>query len=229
MSPRKTNRSQFTHDQHHDPHQNKQNEFNPNEDLLKIDEEGGYNCDTLIPSQVMKGITPTMRANKINKSWGEPMQQKAKNTCRIYFQNVCGISPIDDWSNYSDNLLEMEKKEVDIFGFAETNIAWTPQRINQATQHTRGRFGQCKIQTSPSDEPSVGSKQAEGTLMGVTGALVGRIKETGQDTHGLGRWSYVCLRGTDGKDTYIITAYRVSQDSNSSGDTTAHKQQVRLL
>eukprot|EP00978_Attheya_sp_CCMP212_P006823 scaffold15916_cov59-Attheya_sp.AAC.1 len=65
--------------------------------------------------------------------------------------------------------------------------------------------------------------------MGVTGDFVGRVTETGQDPHGLGRWSYVRLGGTNGKQTYIITAYRVSQDSNSSGDTTAHKQQVRLL
>jgi hypothetical protein len=28
---------------------------------------------------------------------------------------------------------------------------------------------------------------------------------------------------------YIVTAYRVSQESASKGDTTAHKQQVRLL
>eukprot|EP00978_Attheya_sp_CCMP212_P043742 scaffold290783_cov31-Attheya_sp.AAC.1 len=108
----------------------------------------------------------------------------------------------------------MSKKEVDIFGFAKTNIVWTPERKSQAYQHGRGRFKQLKLETSSSNKPR---------------DFVGRVTETGQDPHRLGRWSYVRLGVTDGKQTYIITAYPVSQDSNSSGDTTAHKQQVRLL
>eukprot|EP00978_Attheya_sp_CCMP212_P003376 scaffold6986_cov35-Attheya_sp.AAC.1 len=123
----------------------------------------------------------------------------------------------------------MENKEVDIYGFAETNVAWNPERVNQVRQHGRGRFTQFKLVTSSSDDPSIGYKQPGGTCMGVTGAYVGRVSESGEDPHGLGRWSYVSLAGQNDRKLYVVSAYRVSQDHNSTGDATAHKQQMRLL
>eukprot|EP00978_Attheya_sp_CCMP212_P003230 scaffold6619_cov36-Attheya_sp.AAC.2 len=65
--------------------------------------------------------------------------------------------------------------------------------------------------------------------MGVTGAYVGRVSESGEDPHGLGRWSYISLAGQNDRKLYVVSAYRVSQDHNSTGDATAHKQQMRLL
>jgi hypothetical protein len=48
----------------------------------------------------------------------------------------------------------------------------------------------------------------------------------GEDPMGLGRWSYIILRGKGSKKIAIITAYNVSP---SRGDTTANQQQTRLL
>ena len=65
--------------------------------------------------------------------------------------------------------------------------------------------------------------------MATTGKFVGRVANTETDTYGLGRWCYTCISGRYGKKIYIVTSYRVSQESTSKGETTAHKQQVRLL
>jgi hypothetical protein len=43
---------------------------------------------------------------------------------------------------------------------------------------------------------------------------------------GLGRWSYVTLRGIGSKKVTIITAYNASYNT---GDTTNYKQQQRTL
>eukprot|EP00978_Attheya_sp_CCMP212_P046629 scaffold402491_cov27-Attheya_sp.AAC.1 len=123
----------------------------------------------------------------------------------------------------------MQKRQVDVFGFAETNIAWNPKLTNQVYQHGRGRFEHFKQVNSSSNDPATGFRQPGGTFMATTGKFVGRVSQTDTDTYGLGRWSYTFLSGMEGKKMYIVTAYRVSQESNSKGDSTAHKQQVRLL
>jgi hypothetical protein len=140
---------------------------------------------------------------------------------------VCGLSPIDDWCNVKDAFHEMKQKDVDIFGFAETNLAWTPERENQVKNHGRGIFEQFKIATSSSDDPNTGHKQPGGTCVGVTIAYVGRVSTPGEDRNGLGQWSYVCLGGQNDRKVYTVSAYRVSDDHNSTGDATAHKQQMR--
>jgi hypothetical protein len=148
---------------------------------------------------------------------------------RIYFQNVYGVSPKDNWSDMNDYYLEMKKRQVDIFGFAETNVAWTRKNISQVKRHGKGRFEHFQPVFASSDDPSKGSRKPGETFMATTGRFVGRISETETDIHGLRRWCYTCLSGRNGQKIYIVTAYRVSQDSQSTGDQTTHKQQVRLL
>jgi hypothetical protein len=57
-----------------------------------------------------------------------------------------------------------------------------------------------------------------------------RGMDKGEDPMGLGRWSYITLRGKGTKRVVIVTAYNVCTTHNSnSGDTTAYKQQHRIL
>ena len=152
--------------------------------LERDDESDSDNEDELeIPTAVydipQKGIQPTViRNQKRNPAadhdhevFGDDITQKAPNTCRIYFQNVAGVSPADDWSNLTDNFLQMKKKEVDIFGFAETNVAWTPKAQNESRRHGRGIFEHYTQVTASSDEPTVGYRQPGGTLMATRGNL----------------------------------------------------------
>jgi hypothetical protein len=89
--------------------------------------------------------------------FGDQMAKKDPGSCRIYFQNVNGLSTAHDWSDIQDNFHELQKREVDIFGFAETNVAWNPTLRNQVHQHGRGRFDQFKLVTASSDDPTTGT------------------------------------------------------------------------
>ncbi len=52
----------------------------------------------------------------------------------------------------------------------------------------------------------------------------------GEDPQGLGRWSYIILRGRGTKKNAIVTAYNVSQKYHlERGERTAYKQQFRIL
>ena len=57
-----------------------------------------------------------------------------------------------------------------------------------------------------------------------------RVHSKGQDPYGLGRWSYITLKGKQDSLITIITAYRVCQKSSSStGLKTAYIKQLRAL
>jgi hypothetical protein len=105
------------------------------------------------------------------------------------------VSPADDWSNLTDNFVQMKKKQVDIFGFVETKVAWTPTAQNERRRHGKGIFEHFNQVTASSDDPTVGYRQPGGTLMATTGKFVGRVARSETDTYGLRRWCYTCLSG----------------------------------
>jgi len=80
---------------------------------------------------------------------------------------------------------------------------------------------------SSSDDPSGTDKQPGGTLTAAGGSHVGRILESGEDSNGLGRWSWITLEGKN-TNLYVATAYRVQQE-NLEGTKTSFAQQKKLL
>ena len=64
-------------------------------------------------------------------------------------------------------------------------------------------------------------------MLGVTGPLVGRVKNTINDD--LGRWTGIEFLGRDGRCLLVLCAYQVCQKSNRQGYLTAYNQQVTML
>jgi hypothetical protein len=65
-------------------------------------------------------------------------------------------------------------------------------------------------------------------MCGVTGSLVGRVRDTITDPYG--RWCGFTLIGKDNKEIMILTAYNVSQAVNAKvGDDTLFNQQIALF
>eukprot|EP00957_Ditylum_brightwellii_P196972 15006345-Ditylum_brightwellii.AAC.1 len=75
-----------------------------------------------------------------------------------------------------------------------------------------------QMEMSSSDEPSINDYQPGGTMVEVRGNHMGRILEAESDRYGLGRWSYVCLT-EEGKNIYVVSAYRVVQEENNGTHT----------
>eukprot|EP00957_Ditylum_brightwellii_P033973 2573204-Ditylum_brightwellii.AAC.1 len=108
----------------------------------------------------------------------------------------------------------MRKYEVDIFAFVETNIPWTPKNRNRARKIATTLIKNICMEMGSSSEPSINGYQPGGTLVGVRGNLMCRILEAESDTHGLGRWSHICLTG-EGKNIHVVSAYMVAQEDNN--------------
>eukprot|EP00957_Ditylum_brightwellii_P149499 11385036-Ditylum_brightwellii.AAC.1 len=121
----------------------------------------------------------------------------------------------------------MEQYEIDLFAFAETNIAWTPKNKYRLRNLGKQYFGQIKIEASSNEEPAVNMFQPGGTMIGAIGNIQRRVITATKDPHGLRRWIMVCLTGEATK-VFTVSAYQVSQENNS-GTHTAYMQQHRLL
>jgi hypothetical protein len=85
----------------------------------------------------------------------------------------------------------------------------------------------CKIVHYSSTAPVLTFTKPGGNLVGITGSLVGRVRDTITDPYG--RWCGYTLIGRDTKEIIIITAYNVSQYKNAKvGDDTLFNQQIAL-
>eukprot|EP00957_Ditylum_brightwellii_P080146 6095868-Ditylum_brightwellii.AAC.1 len=75
----------------------------------------------------------------------------------------------------------MKKHNIDIFGLAETNLAWSPNHESTAKYYGQKLFKQLCIVTCASDDPLASTYQPGGVCMGVAGATIGCILEMTKD------------------------------------------------
>ena len=164
-------------------------------------------------------------------NWGDALSNKNPNITRIYFQNIRGLSTNHIWTEWHNLLEILHHNEVDIFGFAETNIPWTPTTRHIAKQQMRSHIQQQQIALTAAacDEPTYGWKQPGGVCQGAIGHIAGGIDTLDTDSLGLGRWTYMTITCNHTYKLFIITAYRVSQSTLTAGDDTAYNQQYRTL
>jgi hypothetical protein len=86
---------------------------------------------------------------------------------------------------------------------------------------------ECKLVHSSSNAPVINFTKPGGNLVGITGSLVGKVRETITDPYG--RWCGYTIIGRDTKEIIIITAYNVSQYKNAKvGEDTLFNQQISL-
>jgi hypothetical protein len=122
----------------------------------------------------------------------------------------------------------MHSIKADIFGFAETKLDCHNPTIRSLLHQAKSKvWNHCKLSTSSSQTAWPTLHKPGGTLLGITGPLVGRIKSSFSDD--LGRWTGMELLGRDGRSLVIICAYQVCQKSGQAGTFTAHSQQVSIL
>ena len=147
---------------------------------------------------------------------------------RIYFQNINGLRLADNGTDILDVFYQMEAIRADIFGFAETKLDCRNQQVKTILHRAKRKvWDHCKITTSSSTCSWHSLHKPGGTLLGITGPMVGRVRKTIEDD--LGRWTGVELLGRDGRNVVIICAYQVCQLHGPAGQSTAYQQQVALL
>ena len=103
---------------------------------------------------------------------------KPKDTLWISSHNYCGITT----SNYYQCLLDLEHLQIDLQGFAETNLNTNRIDVRQKLSTITKRHTQhCCSVCSTTDTDSVTDYKPGGTGLLATNTLVSRIKHQGRD------------------------------------------------
>jgi hypothetical protein len=140
----------------------------------------------------------------------------------IIFHNVNGIKEEDNWHQILQTMKEMRAA---IIGLVEINKSLRNQMRQQWKNTARKFFNHSRISHSESQVKFDNDYKPGGTMTITTGKWQARITEQGEDSHGLGRWSFQKISSTK-SNLVIITAYRPCA---TNGPTTAWMQQWILL
>ncbi len=158
-----------------------------------------------------------------------PQEIDTSRTLRIVLQNPNGIRPSVTEPDFMFSLHLCHQIGVGAICLAETNLNWNHSQHSTALRHCLHRnWSSSKYQFSIPEEKFIGNYQPGGTLTIVTDRWTSKVITTGSDPYGLGRWSYIILKGKADVHICIITAYRVCNDK-STGPKTACQQQKRHL
>jgi hypothetical protein len=150
---------------------------------------------------------------------------------RLYCQNVCGIYDREG-IGMDSAFKEIKQAGADIFTFNETHGDESNAIARRALRLSKQRMWRdnnedCKIIHSSSNAPVLNFTKPGGNMVGITGSLVGRIRDTITDPYG--RWCGYTLIGRDNKEIMVLTAYNVSQYKNAKvGEDTLFNQQIAL-
>jgi hypothetical protein len=185
--------------------------------------------------QHRQGASQVMGMNATNLPFGHICDDIAIDNdtpyVRLYCQNVNGIFDRDG-IGLDSTFKEMKQAGADIFTFNETHGDESNADARRALRLSKQRMWRdndehCKIIHSSSTAPVLTFTKPGGNLVGITGSLVGRVRETITDPYG--RWCGFLLIGRDNREILILTAYNVSQLVNAKvSDDTLFNQHIAL-
>lgn len=166
------------------------------------------------PPAIDTPTTNNLTTPELNLPIGNIMSNtKRPNTMRIYYQNIHGAST-NSWLDWEAAAHATQKKQIDVFGYCETNLNWTRSIHNSALQKLRKFNKLTKLITSSSQEIGLYSFQSGGVATGIQNKWIGKIVSTIEDDSGMGRWNGFRLEGSAKRSLIIITAYRPTMSMN---------------
>ncbi len=162
--------------------------------------------------------------------WGHvPETIDTSSIFRVILQNPNGIKPSVTDHNFMFSLHLCNEIGAGAVCLAETNLNWHHKQHYAALSRCMHRnWPASKHQASIPAEAFFGDYQPGGTLTLIVDRWTSRVQSSGMDPYGLGRWSYIVLRGKKDINLCIVTAYRVCKDKYT-GPKTAYQQQRRQL
>lgn len=145
-------------------------------------------------------------------SWGHSLEViDTSTTFRVFLQNPNGFSV-----HRNNHLLIQDLQTCYQYGagalcFPETKTNWNQEgQVGTLHKLFRNVWQTSVLQPSQTPDPFLSAHQPEGTLTAICDNWVSRVFAKGEDPYGLGRWSYVTLRGKASGKITIVTAYNAT-------------------
>jgi hypothetical protein len=149
---------------------------------------------------------------------------------RVLLQNPNGIRPYEKDLDFHYSLSKCSALGIGAISIAETKLNWSGLSSHKMRQWFHQTWQFSSLSTSQASERFSSYYQPGGSLTAIVDRRTPKVLEKGEDPYGLGRWSYITLRGKNSMKITIITAYRVNQKTPSSaGPKTAFMQQYGAI
>ena len=127
----------------------------------------------------------------------------------------------------------LEEKGVDAIYLTETNVNWERQHLFNSFKKTlKETWTKEKLTTCTSTTTTAwkGNYKSGGTSITLTGRLSSAVINKGQDSSGLGRWTFTTILEKNNNKTTISNVYRLGNTVvELVGNSTVMKQQWILL
>lgn len=162
-------------------------------------------------------MTPLSRY-KLNESWGHSLPTITPlTTFCLFLQNPNGLS-----LTYHQLSVQLDFRQCRSYGTAvlclpETNVNWNSPDQSVLLRNILHKTWQASVSSvSKPPEEFLSQHQPGGTATILCDNWVSRLVGKGEDPMGLGRWSYLTLRGKGAKLITIITAHLKNQHQSLS-------------
>jgi hypothetical protein len=159
-------------------------------------------------------------------AYGSDITSKGENNLRVALQNINGLS-----NNAERVAIEevdsMDQLGIDLMALLELNLNMTlEQRLKLATEIYLKFQGGRSITSSMHTGRE--GYQPGGTAMIARGPICGRVYRRGSDK--MGRFTWMALRGRNGKGLIVTSVYRVCQTKGTkAGENTAYLREWEML
>jgi len=126
---------------------------------------------------------------------------------------------------------QLHQRQVGVFGYCETNANWQLGVVKENFKEAVSRiWDSSRIQSSTSNWKCNSICKHGGTVTVATGRWTGRVFVSGKDPWGMGRFSYIGLRGRKQRTIIVITIYRVGRQTiKTAGPKTVFHQEWQIL
>ena len=128
------------------------------------------------------------------KTFGDPFDQKQDGNIRIVSQNINCLGIKAKNNSKQERLINwLIQNEIDIIGLQEVGIAFhlVPPHLKLKERIQDPRWNKIRICNSNNKHENINRFQYGGTAVATFNEAVHRVKATGHDFTGLGRWSWI--------------------------------------
>ena len=174
------------------------------------------------PNKEISKIKMNIKANTLAKTFGDHLTEKDDGSIRIVSQNVNCIG-INQYCNQKEERAKnwLIQNNVDITGWQETGVAFhmLPRSKRLANRMQDIRWNKIRVSSSNNKHESNSTFQYGGTSVMAFDEAAHRIKATGADLTGLGRWTWILFEGKSKHLTRIVSAYVPCKSSDERHQT----------
>ena len=165
-----------------------------------------------------------------NKKYGHNYTTKNRNDKRIVGFNVRSFHKQFNTSRRNKLSKFLSDLAPDSLGLMETDTYWPSLPVEERLYETTFPwFKRQTIETAYNIHSHKEKFQPGGCAQLTVNELAGRKIQSGNDSRGLGRWTWQVLRGKNQQHIRIITAYNAQKPTTKSGETTAYTQQLQYF